>query len=60
MGHKNLLYCFWKDGIPRGEFDDHASNCNICYGQAMLAFLWNDLGATHEEIIKGMEKKYSR
>ncbi len=60
MGHNNLLYCFWKDGIPGGEFDDHASNCNICYGQAMLAFLWSDLGATHEEIITGMEKKYSR
>ena len=26
----------------------------------MLAFLWQDLGATHEEIIAGMEKKFSR
>lgn len=60
MGHKNLLYCFWKDGTPGGKFDDHAASCNICYGQAMLAFLWNDLGATHDEIIVGMEKKFSR
>jgi hypothetical protein len=22
--------------------------------------LWNDLGATHDEIIAGMEKRYSR
>jgi len=60
MGHKNLLYCFWKDGMPGGEYDDHAANCNICYGQAMLAFLWSDLGASHDEIIAGMEKKFSR
>lgn len=60
MGHKNLLYCFWKDGMPDGEYDDHAASCNICYGQAMLAFLWSDLGATHDEIIAGMEKKFSR
>ena len=60
MGHKNLLYCFWKEGNPGGKFDDHASSCNICYGQAMLAFLWSDLGATHDEIIAGMEKKFSR
>jgi hypothetical protein len=60
MGHKNLLYCFWKDGMPGREFDDHAANCNICYGQAMLAFLWNDLGATHDEIIAGMKKRFSR
>lgn len=60
MGHKNLLYCFWKNGAPGGKYDDHAANCNICYGQAMLAFLWDNLGATHDEIIAGMEKKFSR
>jgi hypothetical protein len=26
----------------------------------MLAFLWNDLGATHDEIIAGMKKRFSR
>jgi hypothetical protein len=26
----------------------------------MQAFLWNDIGATHAEIIAGMEKKYQR
>jgi len=58
MGHKNLLYCFWKEGKPGGEFDDHAAGCNICVGQAMLAFLWKNLGARDEEILKGMEKKF--
>ncbi|HEX9778689.1 MAG TPA: PCYCGC motif-containing (lipo)protein [Geopsychrobacteraceae bacterium] len=60
MGHNNLLYCFWKDGKPGGAYDDHAAGCNICYGQAMLAFLWHELGATHDEIIAGMEKRFSR
>jgi hypothetical protein len=60
MDHDNLLYCFLKQGDLKSGFDDHASGCNICYGQAMQAFLWNDIGATHAEIIAGMEKKYQR
>ena len=60
MGHKNLLHCFWKKGRVGEEFDDHAASCNICYGQAMLAFLWHNLGASHDEIIAGMEKKFAR
>lgn len=60
MGHKNLLYCFWKEGKVGGEFDDHGANCNICVGQAMLAFLWKNLGATEQEILKGMERKFER
>jgi hypothetical protein len=58
MGHKSLLHCFWKEGKPGGKFDDHAAGCNICYGQAMLAFLWKNLGASDQEILKGMEKKF--
>jgi len=60
MGHKNLLYCFWKGGKPGGEFDDHAAGCNICVGQAMLAFLWKNLGASDQEILKGMGTKFER
>lgn len=59
MGHKSLLHCFWKKGEVGGKFDDHAANCNICYGQAMLAFLWKNLGASDQEILKGMEKKFA-
>lgn len=60
MGHDNLLYCFLQQGDLQAGFDDHAAGCNICYGQAMQAFLWDDLGATHDEIIAGMEQKYQR
>lgn len=60
MGHKSLLHCFWKKGKAGGKFDDHAAGCNICYGQAMLAFLWKNLGASDQEILVGMEKKFER
>jgi len=58
MGHKSLLHCFWKEGKVGGRFDDHAAGCNICYGQAMLAFLWKNIGASDKEILTGMEKKF--
>lgn len=58
FGHKSLLHCFWQEGKVGGKFDDHAADCVICYGQAMLAFLWKNLGASDADIIKGMEKKF--
>lgn len=57
IGHKSLLYCFFKNG-ELGIFDKHAVFCVICYGEAMLAFAWAELGATDQEIIEGMKKKY--
>jgi len=51
MEHDNLLYCFWKNGQVGEGFDAHGSECNVCVRQVLLAFLWNDLGATHAEII---------
>lgn len=59
FGHANLLYCFLKDGRPGGEFDEHGSQCDVCMRQAFLAFLWDSLGASHAEIIQGMEKKFA-
>jgi hypothetical protein len=59
MGHKNLAYCFLEKGIP-GKFDDHASECNICYTQAMRGFLWNELGASEEEMQKAMKELYDK
>lgn len=59
FGHDNLLYCFLKDGVIGGKFDDHGSQCGICMRQAFLAFLWADLGASHAEIILGMEQKFA-
>ncbi len=58
FGHDTLLDCFWKDAQVGGDFDDHAAGCSICTSQAMLAFLWNNLGASDEEIARGMEKIY--
>ncbi|MCM2359116.1 MAG: PCYCGC domain-containing protein [Geobacteraceae bacterium] len=57
IGHKTLLHCFFKNG-EQGVFDKHAVFCVICYGEALLAFLWAELGATDQEIIDGMKKKY--
>ncbi len=59
MGHKNLAYCFLEKGVP-GKFDDHASTCNICYTQAMRAFLWNELGAKEEEMLKAFKEIYGK
>jgi hypothetical protein len=59
FGHANLLYCFWKDGRAGGEFDEHGSQCAVCMRQAFLAFLWSELGASHQEIMTGMEKKFA-
>ena len=57
-GHKNLLDCFLKNGKP-GAYDKHASFCTICYTQAMLAFLWAELGATDHEMLEGMKKRFA-
>jgi hypothetical protein len=60
MGHKNLAYCFLEKGTTGGKFDDHASTCNICFTQAMRAFLWNELGATDQEMLKAMQEAYEK
>lgn len=58
FGHDNLLYCFYKDGDLTGDFDEHGSQCAVCVRQALLTYLWDDLGATHAEIMEGMKKKF--
>jgi len=60
MGHGSLLSCFWKDGKVGGSFDDHASGCNICYGEAMISFLTKNLGASDAEIQQGLAKKFEQ
>jgi len=60
MGHRDLLACFLKDGKLNNGYDDHAAGCNICFGQAMLAFLWQDAGATKQEILEGMKVRFAR
>lgn len=60
MGHKSLRSCFLKEGTSALEFDDHAADCNICYGQAMLSFLWHHAGIADVDIQRGMAKKFER
>ncbi|MBE0596882.1 MAG: hypothetical protein IH614_06420 [Desulfuromonadales bacterium] len=60
MGHKSLLDCFLKKGKVGGKYDEHAVTCNICYGQAMLALLWQEAGASEEEILHGMGRKFEQ
>ena len=60
MGHKNLAYCFLKNGVAEGKYDDHASGCNICVAQAMTALLWDEIGATEMEMQKGMKEVFGK
>lgn len=59
MGHDSLYNCFVKKGDPI-RFDDHASGCNICYGEAMMALIWDDMGASAVDISQGMAKRFER
>ena len=59
FGHNNLLYCFYSNGDPKDGFDEHGAQCAVCVRQALLAFLWDDLGATHAEIMAGMIEKFA-
>ena len=58
MGHKNLSYCFLEKGVVGGNFDEHASTCNICITEAMRAFLWKNIGATKPEMLKALKEIY--
>lgn len=59
FGYNNLLYCFYKNGDMNDGFDEHGAQCAVCIRQALLAFLWSDLGATHKEIMAGMKEKFA-
>ncbi len=56
-GHRNLLDCFLKDGKPKA-FNDHASSCPACCSEAILIFLWSELGASHSEISGALRLMY--
>ncbi|MBI1921028.1 MAG: hypothetical protein HYS23_08110 [Geobacter sp.] len=49
QNHTDLLHCFLKDG-KAGAYEPHASTCPTCVGEALLVFLWTELGATYGEI----------
>ena len=44
LGHKNLSWCMLKKGKLSNGFDPHGTVCNTCFDEAMMVFLWNDLG----------------
>jgi hypothetical protein len=48
--YRNLLHCFFKDG-KIGAFNDAAANCPTCYHEAILVFLWTELGVVPNEVI---------
>lgn len=58
IGHTSLAHCFLKQGKRSAGYDEHAVDCTICLRQAMMAFLWADLGATDREIQEGMLEKF--
>ncbi|MDO3379900.1 PCYCGC motif-containing (lipo)protein [Geoalkalibacter halelectricus] len=61
MDHEHLLHCFVKDSERRRiQFDPHGAGCNICYGQAMMALLWQEKGFTQEQMQTGFEKRFER
>ena len=60
MGHRNLLYCFVEKGAVGGNFDEHASTCNICITEAMRGFLWKELGAPEAEMLKALKEIYGQ
>ncbi len=58
MGHKNLSHCYLRGGERSSGFDAHAAGCNICVRQALLVFLWTDLGASPEKIRQTMRDEF--
>lgn len=50
---KNLLECFLIDGKP-GAYVDLAASCQVCYGEAISVFLWDDMGASPGQIVGGL------
>ncbi|NIQ96370.1 MAG: hypothetical protein GWN87_20855, partial [Desulfuromonadales bacterium] len=60
MGHADLRWCFLREGELENGFDPHGADCNICYGQAMMALLWQEAGIPPERMTEGYEKKFEK
>jgi len=50
LGFANLAGCFFTNGKV-GDYSLHASSIDTCVSEATLIFLWDDMGASHGEII---------
>jgi len=60
MGHADLRWCFLKEGELEKGFDPHGADCNVCYGQAMMALLWQEEGIAPEKMTEGYEQKFEK
>lgn len=49
LGLANLAGCFFTNG-KAGDYSLHASTIDTCIREAVLIFLWNEIGASHGEI----------
>lgn len=56
---RGLVDCFTQGDINNGgKWDSHASECGLCYEDALLAKSLYNQGKTKEEIKKSLEEKY--
>ena len=57
---RGLLDCFTEGDINNGgKWDQHASECGLCYEDALEAKKLYDNGKTKEEVKEALIKKYS-
>ena len=57
---RGLLDCFMNGDVNNGgEWDEHASECGLCYEDALYAKQLYEEGKTKEEIKIALEEKYS-
>ncbi len=57
LGHESLLNCFMTDD---GEYDNHASQCDICVGEVIKIKKMYEDGSSLEEIRASIDKEYRK
>ena len=57
---RGLLDCFMNGDVSKdGKWDSHASNCGLCYEDALYAKGMYEKGKTKEEVKQALEEKYA-
>ena len=57
---RGLIDCFMQGDVKNGgKWDAHASECGLCYQDALYAKNLYEEGKTKEEIKKALEEKYA-
>ncbi|MFQ6062596.1 MAG: PCYCGC motif-containing (lipo)protein [Methanosarcinales archaeon] len=57
MGHKSLKNCFLKDN---GTYEEHASYCDICVGEALMVKRLQEQGTPIKDIRAIIDEEYSQ